>query len=831
MPSSKPDAPHVIGTLPRPPHPHLQRSRLINLLMSSACRLNLLLAPAGYGKSTLMADCARMAEHPVAWIPLHGRDMTAAELYQRVGNVLQPGFGSWSDSAIETALLQHPQKLWLMLDDFPHGVNEELDAAFGRLVATHTQNIKWWVSSRKRIDCNLARLILEGDLLEVDFEALAFSAGEILDLLPPSELTSTRAQELFALSEGWCAALAFFMMANVDAEALLSEYLRHELLNELSVGERDRLIVLANFSSVDDHLCEHIFGTPEDRGLLKKLSARGAFIAPSKTDSGRFHILPPVARLLAPLAPAAELRKLRRLACQHYLQRGELRSAIEQAVLAEQFEVAASLLEKLNEAELLHEQAAAKVIAYRQQLPVELLESTPRLVTLYAYTYAVGTRPDDAMRCLEALGRFLPAPSAKEQRHLLACWQGIRGIAAHSAGNANAAYTSCHEALGVLTSDDWPLQLGCWAVLIQQRLFRGELNEAEAHIQEALRIAQGLGNAVAESFVRIYQSLLLESRGELQQALQVIEGQLQLLEKHAASRAAIRGRLIVRQAYINLRMGQLKVARQLFTEGYRLGLLNADAIGFHGLAGLATQALLDGDPARAESLLDQAERWLRDNKVAEPIYRSIIDQGRAAALIERADYTRARGLLDAVIARHSGSQGLVQAFEKADFLFETQRLLARVELHSNQFDEAERRLQVLSETARKCSFTLAACEANLLLAEVALARGDEAAAHTRMSHAIEECERLQFRLPLEYMQRRIPKLIRLSGGKSVSGLLSEREIAVLRLVEAGCSNQEIADRLHISLFTVKSHIQRLSSKLEVKRRTQAVAKAKSLGLL
>ncbi len=61
--------------------------------------------------------------------------------------------------------------------------------------------------------------------------------------------------------------------------------------------------------------------------------------------------------------------------------------------------------------------------------------------------------------------------------------------------------------------------------------------------------------------------------------------------------------------------------------------------------------------------------------------------------------------------------------------------------------------------------------------------------------------------------------------------ISTREAEVLSLLAAGCSNQEIANQLFISLSTVKSHISRIYSKLAVKRRTQAVQKAKSLHLV
>jgi DNA-binding NarL/FixJ family response regulator len=61
--------------------------------------------------------------------------------------------------------------------------------------------------------------------------------------------------------------------------------------------------------------------------------------------------------------------------------------------------------------------------------------------------------------------------------------------------------------------------------------------------------------------------------------------------------------------------------------------------------------------------------------------------------------------------------------------------------------------------------------------------------------------------------------------------LSSRELEVLRLIAQGHSNQEIADRLFISLPTVKSHSTKLFGKLDVKRRTEAVHKAKSLGII
>ncbi|ROM97223.1 hypothetical protein BK658_13410 [Pseudomonas brassicacearum] len=64
-----------------------------------------------------------------------------------------------------------------------------------------------------------------------------------------------------------------------------------------------------------------------------------------------------------------------------------------------------------------------------------------------------------------------------------------------------------------------------------------------------------------------------------------------------------------------------------------------------------------------------------------------------------------------------------------------------------------------------------------------------------------------------------------------SEALSAREQAILQLIVQGCSNQEISDQLFILLHTVKTHASHINSKLGVERRTQAVARAKELGLL
>jgi NarL family two-component system response regulator LiaR len=72
----------------------------------------------------------------------------------------------------------------------------------------------------------------------------------------------------------------------------------------------------------------------------------------------------------------------------------------------------------------------------------------------------------------------------------------------------------------------------------------------------------------------------------------------------------------------------------------------------------------------------------------------------------------------------------------------------------------------------------------------------------------------------------------LADAKTISRLgISQREMEVLRLMAAGSTNQEIADQLFVSLNTIKTHTSRLFEKLDVKRRTQAIEKAKRLNII
>ncbi|MNG07626.1 Transcriptional regulatory protein LiaR [compost metagenome] len=126
---------------------------------------------------------------------------------------------------------------------------------------------------------------------------------------------------------------------------------------------------------------------------------------------------------------------------------------------------------------------------------------------------------------------------------------------------------------------------------------------------------------------------------------------------------------------------------------------------------------------------------------------------------------------------------------------------------------------------------LTACDLKFRQALLAYKAGNLVAARVWLLRGLEESKPMQNRLSMEHLERTYPELCALVEREKQTDLLSEREIEVLRLVEACLSNSEIGQRLFISVYTVKSHVQRICGKLGVRRRAQAVVKAKSLGIM
>jgi len=184
---------------------------------------------------------------------------------------------------------------------------------------------------------------------------------------------------------------------------------------------------------------------------------------------------------------------------------------------------------------------------------------------------------------------------------------------------------------------------------------------------------------------------------------------------------------------------------------------------------------------------------------------------------------------------------------------------AALERLQGELEHAERRLRALQQRAQGLGGQLVGLAAQAQLAQLLKQTGREREAQQQLDSCLDLAqggallpfiellqhqprwlrERLQLRPPCPLRDALLAQLpgsgdsdeevVVEAGG--LTEKLSGRELAVLQLIARGCSNQEISERLFISLHTVKTHARHINSKLGVERRTQAVARAKGLGLL
>lgn len=159
--------------------------------------------------------------------------------------------------------------------------------------------------------------------------------------------------------------------------------------------------------------------------------------------------------------------------------------------------------------------------------------------------------------------------------------------------------------------------------------------------------------------------------------------------------------------------------------------------------------------------------------------------------------------------------------------------MARIQLSRRDLEAAEACGQRARQLARYMPTTDREFACELVLARVQLAGGDVAGAATRLATARQAVDQRGFASLLPEIEAALAEVdrARTSGAATGPDALSARELEVLRLTAQGLSNGQIADRLVVALSTVKGHQQRIFEKLHVDRRTEAVARARELGLL
>ncbi|MBF8720734.1 LuxR C-terminal-related transcriptional regulator [Pseudomonas guariconensis] len=876
------------------PDGHVPRSRLCQRLHAGLSgRLLLVNAPAGFGKSSLAIEfCQALPTHwRSLWLGLSPRDADPGRFLERLLEGLQQfcpalggqamgllkmrqrhqpfAFEEWLDGLLdELALyLQPDSPVLLVLDDYHLAQGPVLDRCLQFFLNHLPNGLMLLVTSRQRPDWHLARLRLSRQLVELTEQDLRLTPDEALAVIgrQPSGLRGQALDNLIQRSDGWVAGLRFWQLAASESgennalpqalhggEGLIRDYLLEEVIDILPAHVQAFLYDTACQERFCAELCDALRERDDSMGILRYLQAHQVFLVPLDEHGHWFRYHHLFSDLLRSRQGSESLGALHLRACRWFQVQGLLDEAVEQALRAGHLDVAADLVQSLSEEQLLAEQNVGMLLRWKMDLPDSLLISTPRLIVLYSWALGLACQLDAAEELAAHLSRFLPAPSATAQKSMLAQWLALSGVIARGRGDRQRTLDYCSEALQSLPYKRYGQRLVCLSTLSNLAIADGDFWRARGWNRESLELAQRVGNPLFEALAHYDRARVLHARGEALRALEEVRQGLQRLQGLAAQRLyAVRARLTLYEGYLLVSRLQPAQGRARL----RAGLSEARACrDISVLIGHCVIASLDGREGRfAEAFaeLAEAERLMHIWDVPPIFYLAMITLVKCELWLAQ----RRTDLAESWLLRLGQTYGGEQPAAAPEFHpllplhIELQQALLDGVLGRSQ--ETTGRLRALVARGQgNGGMMLVVCglchwmaqlldEGRVQEAEALLPQALEAA----QGGVLQPFQRLLEAHPCWLREQlaahpaclvqaellaRLPRPVVVNESTEA---LSGRELAVLELIAQGCSNQQISERLFISLHTVKTHASHINSKLGVERRTQAVAKAKSLGLL
>ena len=870
------------------------RARLRQRLQrGTEVKLTLVAAPAGFGKTTLLADwlaAVSPEDATVAWLSLDQSDDDPASFWTYLVAALQtvlPEVGadtlvllkSPQPPAIESVLTTLLNQLGalrgdvvLVLDDYHLIDSPEIHVGIAYLVDHLPPRMHLVIASRADPPLPLPALRARGELVEVRAVDLRFTADEAADYLNDVmglHLTATDVAALEDRTEGWIAALqlaALSMQGRADVAAFIADfagddryivdYLVEEVLKRESETVRGFLLATSILDRLSASLCDAVTGEHAGKRMLEALERRNLFLVPLD-DRRRWyryhHLFAEVLQTHLVDEQSDLLPILHARASAWYAANGEPSDAIRHALAARAFATAADLVERAAAAALRSRQEAT-LLSWLKALPDELLRDRPVLSDIYAGALlsngqftGVDARLRDAEQGLHSARMVVVDQSA--YRRLPGTIAVHRAGLALAQGDLTQAHQQARRALDLIAGDDHLWRGAATAILGLASWASGDLESAHRtyadgaqRLQRAGHIADVLGCAVTLADIRIAQ-------GRLHDARRTYEHALQLATEHSPV-VVLRGTadMHVGLSQLEREGDDLAAARRHVLASHELGEHNGlPQNPYRSRVALARIREAEGDLDGALELLDEAERRYTSDfgpnvrPIAALKARVLVRQGRlgeALAWARSADLSAADELTYVREFEHITLARLLLARGAApDALALLDRLLLAADAGGRIGSVIEILiLQALAQQSRgQTHAALVPLERTLELA------APEGYARVFVDEGPPMASLLQAAtrrgIAVQYVRH---LLARLGGpenrppsepGLLEVGPLSERELEVLRLLASELAGPDIARELTVSLSTMRTHTRSIFNKLGVSSRRAAVRRAAELDLL
>ena len=891
---------HVPG--PRPGF--VARPRLAGALAGG---LVLVCAPAGFGKTALLADWLRSGGRPVAWLSLDAGDNDPVRFWRHVVAALdraRPGTGERvapllgpppsSFEGLVTALINElaaqsgENAIVLVLDDYHLISARQVHASLAFLLEHLPPGLHLVLASRSDPPLPLARLRARGQLAELRTDDLRFTAEEAAALLRESAgaaLPGTAVAALVARTEGWAAGLqlaalslrgrsdiAGFVAAFSGSHRYILDYLTGEVLDGLAEQVREFLLETSVLERLSGGLCDAVTGRDDGQAMLERVEQAGLFLMPLDEVRGwwRYH------RLFADLLRArlqqqrpGRVAVLHRAAAAWYEEHGLADDAVGHALAAGDTAWAARLIEQHFDATLYLRSEGATAQRWLAALPAELVQTRTRLLLAQVLLAATLGRAEAMEPPLDAAERALadaaPAadepfePSVGKAASMLGNIPALialhRGFLAQLRGDAESTAAFASQALAELGGGERLLSSIAQGLLAAAEWLRGRLTAAEQAFVSSIA-GWHSGQPISWGVYQLGQ--VQRAQGRLDAAAETYQKTLDIAAESGPPPA---GPAYVGLAEVAYQRNELDSALRQVTEGIALcrQFLYPAPLGT-GLVTLAWIRQAQDDPGGALEAMAEAELAGLGPGVTGLL--NPVPAQRARLLLAQGDVAAA--------ARWTKERGLGPGDEPGYPREPEHLVLARVLLAQDRPAQALMLLDRMLAAASGQGRTGSVIEIGALRALTLAACGDTGGAVDALARALAlGCPQGYVRVfadegaPMAALLGRLvaaqkaeraadvppgclAKVLQAFGGKhdpqgagrgavaAVPGLveqLTAREQEVLVLLAEGMPNPRIAEQLVVTLDTVKKHVSHLLGKLGAANRTEAVTRARQLGLI
>ncbi len=856
---------------------YISRGRLIERLNADLWeqpafirKLTIVSAPAGFGKTTLVTQWLRSENFPCAWLSLDENDndprrflgyLIAAirQIDPRISN------NSWAlfdnpqpppSNVVLTVLVNdiaaQNTALILAIDDYHLIQEQSIHQQLNFLLEYQPPNLHLVIMTREDPPVPISKLRAHDQVIEIRQVDLCFTEQETRAFLSKEQSLYLQDEDIQALlrrTEGWAAGLQLaalslqgqndtrqFIQSFTGSNRYILDYLMDEVLRGQTSSVQDFLLKTALLERFSAPLCDSICDTSESLYLLDTLESANLFIIPldSQREWYRYHrLFAEHLRHRVRISDDINEQDLHVKASLWFEQNGYIQEAVWHAILAEDWPRADGLMLGVFQ-EMLKRGEVITLLGWYRRLPEQVVLQHPKLCVDFTWPLVLTGQLDAAETQLSRV-----EPLLREGDRLLGDIAALQAYIARSRGDTRRTILMSQRALSMMPDDEQGFRDGLAVNLGIAYWHEGQLSEAKQVFTEALGIAAVNNNRYVELTAMIFLNRIQAARGHLRQAYQAylplleLEGDIPIL----ALVHLDLGALLYEFNELEECEKQIKASIAMSERTQNGEFL----IGGH--AQLVRLRLAQGDMAGAIKSLRETERLLQQLTITPQ------NRKRNAALHVQVALLQGDIAGAEAWAEQAGDGADAHNFYPFLGLAPTRILLAK-----NRSAETLEYLQSCYQAASSAGWGYAKVA---ILVMQALAAEKTDAALEFLSQAlhfgepggllrtfIDAGDQL---LPLlqeaslrgistEYSLKIIsamgkPTHLAVSAHASMLEPLSERELEVLRLVAAGLSNREIADRLILSLGTVKSHIHNIYGKLDARSRTQAIARARELKLL